>query len=120
MLIQMFIFTDADTSIIYSISNPQSWEVLGVNLLGIVAIAAWSFVLSVVIFLPLKKFGMYRIDRETEFRGNDLAKHGESAYPRDAWVELQVRKEQNVPVVVLPLFIPVLIVHTYTQFFIAV
>ena len=30
-----------------------------------------------------------RIDRETEFKGNDQIKHGESAYPRDAWVEMQ-------------------------------
>ncbi len=54
-----------------------------------VAIVAWSVALSLAIFLPLSKMGRYRIDRETEFKGNDTVKHGESAYPRDAWVEMQ-------------------------------
>ena len=88
---------DDDASIIYAISNSLSWRALGVNLLGVVAIIVWSFVLSLIIFLPLKLFGKYRVDKETEFKGNDLIKHGESAYPRDAWVEMQVVEEKESP-----------------------
>ena len=33
-----------------------------------------------------------RIDEETEYSGNDIPKHGESAYPADAWVEMQYNK----------------------------
>ena len=38
-----------------------------------------------------------RIDRETEFKGNDLIKHGEAAYPRDAWVEMQYSMKNAPP-----------------------
>ena len=51
----------------------------------------------------MKYIKLLRIDRETEFRGNDQIKHGESAYPRDAWVELQYNKRESKPNVgVLP------------------
>jgi len=61
----------------------------GMHLLGVVAIFSWSAGWSVLIFGGLKWVGMLRIDRDTEFRGNDTVKHGEAAYPVDAWVELQ-------------------------------
>ena len=32
------------------------------------------------------------MDKETEYSGNDIPKHGESAYPADAWVEMQYNK----------------------------
>ena len=68
----------------------QTWgysgKPFGVNLLGVVAIFSWSAGWSVLIFGGLKWVGMLRIDRDTEFRGNDTVKHGEAAYPVDAWV----------------------------------
>ena len=70
----------------------EAWTSLGVNVLGAFAIIVWSAAWSTAIFYPLSKYGLYRIDRNTEFRGNDIMKHGEMAYPGDAWVELQVRK----------------------------
>ena len=36
---------------------------------------------------------MLRVDCDHEFKGMDLLKHGESAYPADAWVEAQYMKE---------------------------
>ncbi len=59
------------------------------NLLGAVAIMAWSLSLAFCIFWPMRFRSMYRIDGPTEFSGNDMAKHGETAYPREAWVEMQ-------------------------------
>ncbi len=82
-----------DNGIFWTGNTAEAWKSLGINILGMVIIIAWSAVWSAVIFFPLKKMGLFRIDRETEFRGNDLVKHGESAYPADAWVELQYNKE---------------------------
>ena len=82
-----------ETGILWAGDTAEAWQTLGVNLLGAAAIIAWSALWSVVIFFPLSFFDMLRIDRETEFRGNDLIKHGEAAYPADAWVELQDNKD---------------------------
>ena len=71
------------------------WRTLGINVLGGLIIIVWSTVWSLLIFYPLKLANLYRIDRETEFRGNDMAKHGESAYPADAWVEMQYNKRSD-------------------------
>ena len=69
------------------------WENLGVNIAGLLAIIAWTAFWSVLIFGSLSYFNLLRIDRETEFRGNDLVKHGESAYPGSAWTEEQYTRQ---------------------------
>jgi len=74
--------------------NP-AWVQLGVNLLAVVAIFAWSAVWSCVIFGTLKYFKLLRIDRDTEFRGCDVVKHGEPAYPVNAWAELQYDQKKK-------------------------
>ena len=71
------------------------WKRFGVNIAALLAITAWSFFWSVLIFGTLKYFDLLRIDTDTEFKGNDLVKHGESAYPVDAWVELQYEKKSR-------------------------
>ena len=65
------------------------WIQLGVNLGSLLAIIAWAGVHSVIIFGGLYYFELLRIDTETEFRGCDVTKHGESAYPVTAWKEAQ-------------------------------
>lgn len=72
----------------------EPWYKLGIHLLGALTIAAWSFTWSFLIFYPLNKFNLYRISVELEMSGNDLPKHGEAAYPAEAWVETQYRQEQ--------------------------
>ena len=64
----------------------------GVNCLGILAIFGWCGGCSLVMFGALRAAGMLRVDAETEASGNDIPKHGESAYPADAWVEMQYKK----------------------------
>ena len=66
------------------------WDMLAINLAGACSIFVWSGVWSVLIFGCLKWAGLLRIDRDTEFRGNDVVKHGEAAYPVDAWVSAWV------------------------------
>lgn len=46
---------------------------LGIQVLGIVAIAAWTACLSGVVFISLKKFGWLRVHKESELQGLDLS-----------------------------------------------
>ena len=48
------------------------WHTLGMNIGGLVAIMLWAAFWSTLIFGGLKLIGILRIDRETEFRGNDM------------------------------------------------
>merc|ERR1719189_1860160 len=75
---------------------PNGWTLL-VNIGGVLVIIVWSFVWSVLMFGGLYYIKKLRIDRETEFKGNDLIKHGEAAYPRDAWVEMQYQMKNAAP-----------------------
>ncbi|KAI6177934.1 Ammonium transporter family and Ammonium transporter AmtB-like domain-containing protein [Aphelenchoides fujianensis] len=58
-----------------------------------IAIFAWSFLTSVLLFGLLKKTGKLRVSPEVEVKGLDLYLHGESAYPLHAyghgWDELE-------------------------------
>lgn len=74
------------------------WYQLGINVAGAVSIIAWSGFWSLLLFGTLHYFDLLRIDRDTEFRGNDIVKHGEPAYPVEAWAELQYedRKKSSV------------------------
>ena len=73
----------------------HAWNRFGVNIAGALVIIVWSLLWSIIIFGSLKFFNLLRIDTDTEFKGNDLVKHGESAYPVDAWVELQYEKKSS-------------------------
>ena len=75
------IFWDGDQS--------YPWLVLAHNMLGAVAISAWAAVWSLLIFGSLKMFSMLRVSEADESEGMDVVKHGESAYPVNAWVEYQ-------------------------------
>lgn len=52
---------------------------------GLAAILAWSGALSFVMFFILKKMHILRVSFELEFRGLDIPKHGEPAYPAEAY-----------------------------------
>jgi len=69
------------------------WQVLGFNILGAVCIMAWSAFWSLLIFGGLYMMEWLRIDVDLEIKGMDIVKHGEAAYPAQAWVEYQY----NVP-----------------------
>ena len=46
-----------------------------------------------LVFWVLHRYDMLRVPLEYEFKGMDLLKHGESAYPADAWVEQQYMED---------------------------
>ena len=54
---------------------------LGIQLLGVVAIGAFSFVSSALVWLVLKKTVGIRVTREEEMQGLDIGEHGNIAYP---------------------------------------
>ncbi|XP_013415373.1 putative ammonium transporter 1 [Lingula anatina] len=71
--------------IIYNPSNTDAWLGFGVNMLGAVAIIFWTAAISAIIFGSLKAFKLLRVEQELEIRGLDVPKHGEPAYPSEAW-----------------------------------
>ena len=48
-------------------------------------ISAWSAGVSSIIFFILKLNNMLRLPREVEIAGCDVIKHGEAAYPEEAY-----------------------------------
>jgi len=63
----------------------QIWS----QLVGIMVITAWSAVFSCILFYVLKLNNLLRVSREVELQGLDIVKHGEAAYPAEAWREIQ-------------------------------
>lgn len=57
------------------------FELLGVQLLGVLAVGAFVFVSSSIIWLVLKKTIGIRVSAEEEIAGLDLGEHGNHAYP---------------------------------------
>lgn len=57
------------------------FRLLGIQLLGIVAIGAFTFVSSGLVWLVLKKTIGIRVSREEEIQGLDIGEHGNVAYP---------------------------------------
>eukprot|EP00092_Neocalanus_flemingeri_P006301 GFUD01006778.1.p1 GENE.GFUD01006778.1~~GFUD01006778.1.p1 ORF type:complete len:571 (-),score=137.61 GFUD01006778.1:85-1797(-) len=69
------------------------WLVFGYNIAGAISIMAWSALWSALLFGSLSMLKMLRVSTDDEFKGMDLIKHGESAYPAAAWVEYQYSKD---------------------------
>lgn len=59
-------------------------QLLGINLAGAIIIAIWTVVLIGALFFILKVAGILRISEDEELIGNDVSKHGGTAYPADA------------------------------------
>ena len=57
------------------------WLVLGYNIAGAIVIMLWSAFWSTLLFGSLYYLKMLRVSTDDEFKGMDLIKHGESAYP---------------------------------------
>ena len=57
------------------------FRLLGVELLGILAVGAFTFVSSALVWLVLKKTCSIRVSPEEEIEGLDIGEHGNVAYP---------------------------------------
>ena len=81
---------DADNEVI---AMHRIWS----QVVGLLVITAWSGGVSALIFYILKLNNKLRLPEEIEIRGADIIKHGESAYPAEAWREVQYDNgEQNI------------------------
>ena len=53
---------------------------LGIQILGVLAVFAWTFVASLVLFSVIKATVGLRVSRDQELRGLDIEEHGAEAY----------------------------------------
>ena len=80
-----------DEGIIYGFDK-ASFKLLTWNLIGGLAITAWTVLLTGPMFFALKLSGFLRVSENTERQGLDLKEHGESAYPADAYLSDELFK----------------------------
>lgn len=57
------------------------FDLLGVQIMGIIAVGAFVFAASSIVWLVLKKTIGIRVTREEEIEGLDIGEHGNVAYP---------------------------------------
>ena len=72
---------DAETSVT---AMHQIWS----QLVGLLVITAWAASVSSLIFFTLNLNNKLRLPREVELAGCDVIKHGEAAYPANAWLDV--------------------------------
>lgn len=70
------------------------WNLLGVQVLGILAVGAFAFVASGLVWLVLKKTIGIRVSREEELQGLDIGEHGNIAYPDFASVTDMLEQDE--------------------------
>jgi len=83
---------EGERGIIFDGHLEEPWKVLGTHVAAACAILAWSITWSSLIFGSMKLLKLLRVSTDVEFQGMDMAKHGESAYPAQAWKEFQYNK----------------------------
>ena len=81
--------------ILWDGAESYPWLVLAYNVLGALAISGWAALWSFLIFGTLKYFNILRVSQSDEYDGMDAIKHGESAYPVNAWVEYQYARNHT-------------------------
>ena len=63
---------------------------------GGIAISGWAMLFAGIIFGSMSMLGLLRVSDSDEYIGADVVKHGESAYPVNAWVEYQYTKTNKI------------------------
>ena len=102
-----------DTAPGYSIANASGetltgvfygggFELLGLQFVGFISVAAWTAVTITITFLAIKAIVGLRVEREEEILGLDVSEHGlPSAYAGFAILpDTAATNEENVPVMV--------------------
>ncbi len=77
------------------------FELLGVQIIGIVAVGAFVFIASAIIWLVIKKTIGIRVTREEEIAGLDIGEHGNIAYPDFAPVATESELPSNIETIKL-------------------
>jgi len=55
------------------------------QLAGLMSIIAWTVIFCLIMFGSLRCFNMLRVSVDLEYKGLDIPKHGEPAYPRESY-----------------------------------
>ena len=82
-----------DVGIFYSAFSAQSFQFFAWNLIGVIAICAWTAAFMGPLFFTLKFTGFLRVPKEVELEGLDLTEHGEIAYPAEAYTHQETPLE---------------------------
>ena len=77
------------------------FELLGVQIVGIIAVGAFVFAASSIVWLVLKKTIGIRVSREEEISGLDIGEHGNVAYPDFASVATDTELPSNIETIKL-------------------
>lgn len=77
------------------------FELLGVQIIGIVAVGAFVFAASALVWLVIKKTIGIRVTREEEIAGLDIGEHGNVAYPDFAPVATDSELPSNIETIKL-------------------
>ena len=77
------------------------FELLGVQIIGIIAVGAFVFAASSIVWLVLKKTIGIRVSREEEIAGLDIGEHGNVAYPDFAPVATDTELSSNIEIIKL-------------------
>ena len=77
------------------------FELLGVQIIGIIAVGAFVFAASSIVWLVLKKTIGIRVSREEEIAGLDIGEHGNVAYPDFAPVATDTELPSNIEIIKL-------------------
>jgi len=64
------------------------WLVLAYQIAGALAIAGWAVFWSTLMFGLMHVCRVLRVSSNVEMNGIDVLKHGESAYPANAWLDV--------------------------------
>ena len=81
LAVSLFATTSVPGSTVNGLFYGSGWTQLGTQALGILAIASWTIVVTVILFLVIKKTNGLRVSAEEEIQGLDLPEHGlASAY----------------------------------------
>ncbi|MGN0552632.1 MAG: ammonium transporter [Oscillospiraceae bacterium] len=76
-----YALADADGNVLAGLFYGGGFKLLGIQLIGLVAVAAWAAVTMVITFMVIKKTIGLRASKEEETRGLDITEHGlPSAY----------------------------------------
>ncbi|XP_069131932.1 putative ammonium transporter 1 isoform X2 [Argopecten irradians] len=77
-------FLDREEGILLNWDQRSGYKLLW-QFCGLGAIIAWTLVFSLLLFGSLKLFGLLRVPQDIEEKGLDIPKHGEPAYPPEAY-----------------------------------
>ena len=67
------------------------------QMLGVFTIILWAGGIAFIIFYILKTRNLLRLPLAVETAGCDVLKHGEPAYPSEAWQEFQYQTSGGLP-----------------------